>query len=237
MAKKFPPGRCIHCTRHFEELTSDHVFPRSWYPDSTPEKMEKWQVPACRKCNNEYGRLEEELLLLLGVCLSNSAFASLGMGARVVKAVDPSRGRNDRDENARLNKGIKLVQSFHPPVKGRPVMTLGGDPSGLAVSIPTKSLKRICEKIIRGTIYLHAERILSDEHEVLCSAVPEAEDALFDLATKKFGATFDRGPGIEVTWARDPERPPCGLFRVVLFGKYVLRGVVMPREKMLPKHD
>jgi hypothetical protein len=100
----------------------------------------------------------------------------------------------------------------------------------MVVSIPIRSLKRICEKIIRGTIYLHSEQVVGDEYEISCSAVPEDEDAIFDLAAKNFGTTFDRGPGIEVTWAKDPKRPTRGLFRVVLFGKYILRGVVMPRE-------
>lgn len=105
MAKKFPPGHCVHCTKYFDELTSDHVFPQAWYPKSTPPNLEKWQVPACTKCNRDYGRLEEELLLLIGTCLSNERLESLGIGTKVVNAVDPSRGRNEKDESIRLRKG------------------------------------------------------------------------------------------------------------------------------------
>jgi len=45
MAKKFPQGRCIHCLEEFSSLTSDHVFPDSWYPETTPDNLEKWQMP------------------------------------------------------------------------------------------------------------------------------------------------------------------------------------------------
>lgn len=48
MLKKFSNTRCVYCLKHFEELTSDHVLPRAWYPDNVPENIEKWQVPSCK---------------------------------------------------------------------------------------------------------------------------------------------------------------------------------------------
>ena len=40
-------GRCVHCLKDNVVLTSDHMFPKAWYPDATPENLEKWQFPAC----------------------------------------------------------------------------------------------------------------------------------------------------------------------------------------------
>ena len=53
MATTFYKMHCVYCLKLFEELTSDHVFPKSWYPETTPENLEKWQMPACVECNQE----------------------------------------------------------------------------------------------------------------------------------------------------------------------------------------
>jgi hypothetical protein len=67
--KSLGPGRCVHCLKEVEERNSDHVFPESWYPDSTPPDVEKWQIPSCIPCNSEYGRLEQDFLIKVGFCL------------------------------------------------------------------------------------------------------------------------------------------------------------------------
>jgi len=58
MGKKFSNCRCVHCLRFFKVLTSDHVFPVSWYPETTPDNLEKWQMPSCKKCNEKYGKID-----------------------------------------------------------------------------------------------------------------------------------------------------------------------------------
>lgn len=55
-------GKCVHCLRDPVELTSDHMFPKAWYPDTTPEDLEKWQIPSCFECNQRLGKLENDLL-------------------------------------------------------------------------------------------------------------------------------------------------------------------------------
>ena len=60
MAKVFKPCKCVHCLRYCDSPTSDHVFPKSWYPDTTPQNMEKWQIPSCENCNTEYSKIENE---------------------------------------------------------------------------------------------------------------------------------------------------------------------------------
>jgi hypothetical protein len=51
MAKKLGSGKCVHCFKDVEGRNSDHVFPASWYPDSTPPDLEKRQIPSCIPCN------------------------------------------------------------------------------------------------------------------------------------------------------------------------------------------
>ena len=58
MAKNPEKGKCVHCLKVPVDRTWDHMFPKAWYPDTTAENLEKWQVPSCRECNQRLGKLE-----------------------------------------------------------------------------------------------------------------------------------------------------------------------------------
>ena len=79
MSKKFTNTRCVYCLRFFKKLTSDHVFPKSWFPDTTPQNMEKWQIPSCENCNTEYSKIENDLLQRFGMCVDPDSIAAKGI--------------------------------------------------------------------------------------------------------------------------------------------------------------
>jgi hypothetical protein len=64
MAKNI--GKCVHCLKDNVELTDDHMFPKSWYPDTTAENLEKWTIPSCLECNQRLGKLERDLIGRVG---------------------------------------------------------------------------------------------------------------------------------------------------------------------------
>ncbi len=97
MAKKPDPGCCVHCLQFHDELTWDHVFPESWYPGTTPEDLEKWKIPACLPCNKDYGRIEEDLLIKLGLCIDPKNPRGAGIAFKTVRALRSDFGRNDRN--------------------------------------------------------------------------------------------------------------------------------------------
>jgi len=85
MGKRYHNTRCVYCLREFEWLTSDHIFPKSWYPESTPANLEKWQVPACEPCNQKYSKTEDELLVRLGLCVNPKDHRASGVGERAAQ--------------------------------------------------------------------------------------------------------------------------------------------------------
>lgn len=121
MAKP-PPGKCIHCLR---ELTAhdarnwDHVFPKGWYPDTTPPGIEKWKVRSCQKCNYEYGKIEEDLLIRIGLCLPSEDEETQSISNKARRAIDPEAGGSKRDRRARkaLRKLIRheLIKADNVP--------------------------------------------------------------------------------------------------------------------------
>ena len=67
--KRIPTvGTCAYCVAENVALTTEHVFPESWYPDEHfPSKM--LTVPACGPCNAAYDQVEKRLFLPLAVSL------------------------------------------------------------------------------------------------------------------------------------------------------------------------
>jgi len=112
MAKKFFNTRCVYCLKRFEKLTSDHVLPRAWYPDNTPENLEKWQVPACPACNREHGINEEELLLKLGLHFDPQRGNMKGIAKKVIRSMSPSRGKSKQDREKRRKQNIRTKKEI-----------------------------------------------------------------------------------------------------------------------------
>ena len=77
-------GRCIHCRKPLVKPTKGiHVFPSSWYPDTTPKGLERWTAPSCGRCNGEFGRLEKDLLVFFACCMDPTKPATKGLYQRV----------------------------------------------------------------------------------------------------------------------------------------------------------
>src|SRR5713101_2012146 len=95
---------CVHCLQESDERNWDHVIPTSWYPDTTPEDLERWKIPSCTKCNARYGAIENEILLRLGLCLSPGDIQAAGIAEKALRAIKPEFARSERDRRAREAK-------------------------------------------------------------------------------------------------------------------------------------
>ena len=62
MAATKPRGKplCVYCGAA-EGREDEHVFPRGWYPDTTPAAVQRLTVPACRPCNERFKKVEESV--------------------------------------------------------------------------------------------------------------------------------------------------------------------------------
>lgn len=162
MAKRPPPGKCVHCLRENLPRNWDHVFPKAWYPDSTPPNLQKWQIPSCESCNSEYGELENDLLLVLSCCVDPHIAETSGLYQKALRSINPELAKNDRDRSARaarakwlkdnMVQGVDIPESkIYPDLGerwGRPIEQAQG------MKIPFNNLSRLTEKIVRGIYFL-----------------------------------------------------------------------------------
>jgi hypothetical protein len=240
MAKKFREGRCVHCLGYFRNLSSDHVFPLSWYPESTPPEIEKWQVPSCTDCNALNGRNEEDLLVRLGLCVQHDHYASSGIAQKAIRAFDSSQGKNPKDANLRSLKRDKVLRELRP-VNEIPIETFvpnfGPSRTSGTVSapIPIQKLRILGRKLVRGITYVLNDRLLIEaDHEIDVHVVNEVGAAAARKLISQYGRTYDRGSGIAIGQARASEDLQSGIFEIEIWGRLWLHATVVPIQENLP---
>ena len=235
MARPPKPGRCVHCLRHPVERNWDHVFPESWYPDTTPANLKKWQIPSCLRCNRELGVIEDDFLVKVALCLDPNDPASRSIVQKALRAMKPECAKNPADKRARtaLAKRITggLLQGHQIPTEGI-YPALGerwGRPrgTGIAVSISAESFRRITEKIVRGITYLESNRFIEPPHTVQFFALDdEGARPLRELA-EAAGTTLAREPGIVVKRVVAPEDGISALYEIEFWKQFKTHAAVL----------
>jgi hypothetical protein len=226
------PGKCVHCLKDNIQRTWDHVFPKAWYPSSTPPNLERWQIPACLKCNQRYGKLEDDLLIRLGMCVNPTIAQAAGIADKALRALNPRLAKNAKDAVHRYKRALKLLRLLKPvadvphesiiPVARQPDWP---DPQH-AITIPRASLQALAEKISRGIFFIEDDQYIEPPYEVTHYVLPEAphEDVL-DLL-ERFGKVYSREPGIVVTRAVAEDDRISAIFKFEIWGQFRMFSVV-----------
>lgn len=238
MAKRPPAGKCVHCLKFHDELTWDHVFPESWYPDTTPANTEKWKVPSCGRCNKRHGKNEAELLVRFGLCVTSDEPSSMGIVAKALRALSPLAGKNDRDSNARASKRANILkQSFRgSDIPRQAIYPNFGDHAGLAIvdqvaiMVSANGLKKLTEKIVRGFTYLEENKFIENTHEIDQFVVNASGASEFCATLDRFGSTRERLPGLKVRRAAVPEDRVIAIFEIEIWGRLKLYAAVTPKR-------
>lgn len=238
MARKPGSGKCVHCLGDFQIRNWDHVLPRSWYPNSTPPNLEKWQVPSCKKCNSDYGKLEEELFVMLAMTVTPNSEASSGIFERALRSVDPSQGRDKRDRKSRQARKQKVLQSL---LHGNEIPNEGIYPGlaerwhraredQVALLVPADYIRRFCEKIVKGITYRESNTFIEPPFSIEFYALDEGEAEPIKTMLDRHGSIYTRGPGFEVVRVVPPDEPRAAIFRIKLFGEFVMYASVLTAD-------
>jgi hypothetical protein len=114
MAKRPPPGKCVHCLADPVARNWDHIFPKSWYPDTSATNLYKWQIPSCVPCNSALGAIEEDFLRRIALCLDPFDPASRSIVQKALRSMKPTEARNERDRNVRGALRQRILGDTHP---------------------------------------------------------------------------------------------------------------------------
>ncbi len=236
MARKPPPGHCVHCLKYSENLTWDHVFPVSWYPESNVSTAEKWKVPSCRHCNGRLGKIEREMLIKLGLCIDVEDHNAKGIAEKALRALDPREAKKPKDALARkrtLDRIVAEMEVIDPSNKidvypGFGAERFPNEPLLTALTIDWGSTAALGEKIVRGLIYLGDNgRMIDNNYEIHMRAV---EESVAIGALQKIERWFEYAhePGIVVHRAIHPVDDVTSIFRIEIWKQLRIYGLVMP---------
>ena len=226
MAKRPPPGKCVHCLCDPVERNWDHVFPVGWYPDTTPDNTDKWKVPSCVDCNSNLGRIESRFISQIGLTLDPKVRATAGIPQKVLRSLKAEFARNELDALARTANAMRVTGSiyrgpFSPenvyPTAGTEVARIGSDPVPFLISADL--FEKVTKKIVRGITYLETGRFIEPPLRVLFFPDgPKMKNSNFVQMIRQYGKTLERAPGIRIDYVRTPEDGISGLFEIVFWG-------------------
>jgi len=243
MPKRPSPGKCVHCLRYFDVLTWDHVLPESWYPVGVTE-IEKWEIPSCETCNKELGKIEENLLIKLGLCLDPKDLKSLGIPDKVLRSLNPVHGKNDRDRKYRKGKREKILrgirvsnklpeQGIFPHFGPLPGVEYREFPS---VLLDQDELKKFAEKITRGIAYVADKSFIDENYEIELFIIDQQKEGEFEKLAGLSGEVFDRRPGLFVKRTLVENDPVSGFYSIEIWGRFKMYVSVATKDqlKMVP---
>lgn len=244
MSKPSKYFECVHCLKRLEKLTLtwDHVFPKSWYPDTTPMNLEKWKIPSCSACNAKYGKIENDLLLRLGLCISNEEAKTAGISEKALRSIQPLKAKSDRDCRIRGKKLQQIHQELihleYLPKEGLlpnfgPEVNQQSGPY-LRVLISKTKLEALAVKIIRGITYLATGKTLSNEFNIPIIFGDEEKAFPVIQFLQNYGKIYECGPGIVVHRAEASEDNLIAVYRIEIWGKLRIYGATWIKSAPFP---
>jgi hypothetical protein len=201
MAANTMRGRCVHCLRLSESITFDHGLPDSWYPDTTPERVQRYTAPSCPRCNRELGQLEKDLLIRIVLCIDPKKRGVSGLRSRVLRSVGLDTGELSETEKKHregLRSKIRAELIPYAEVAGGPGAIPGLGPhedAPWAVPIPWAGLSMIAEKIARVCEHKLEGRFVESPYGIRTSV---SETGIVPSPLARFVKVFDFGPGFKI---------------------------------------
>ena len=237
MPRRPPPGRCIHCLKQFDQLTWDHVLPDSWYPELA-DNHEKWQAPSCEFCNNELGKLEENLLTKFGLCLDPLDKNSQGIPEKVIRSLNPEVGRNERDKEFRQKRRKKTqneTRVLEEPPSQNIFPNFGPLPNVIYQEYPTieinpEDLEKFARKVVRGIAYIADKSFIEDNYEIEIFFLENDKAEGMKKFVDTNSEVFDRKPGLLAKRRLVENDPVGGIYYIEIWYRFIFFAVVAPKD-------
>lgn len=230
--------RCIHCLKEIE-TTRDHVFPNSWYPDNTSQRIQRPVAPACISCNNTLGYLEESLFRKLALCTNPKKAEVSGIHKKLYRSfgvgVD-SKQLKKEELIKRKSLVKKILESVSPYEEGIGYFPgLGPDPdfppeNHKSIPFPEKELLAVSKKIIKGLEYCFDKRYIEKPFELDLYFPKENSDLSPVERILSIRSPITYGPGFKVERSTTTEIPKSVIYRITIWGKLKIYGTVMKPE-------
>jgi len=209
--------------------SDDHVFPTSWFPDSTSGTVQRWTVPSHRKCNNELGAIEKDVFVRLAMCADRRKVEAFGIGEKALRSLDP--GAPGITHRERVHRWVQSEKLWKDIARLNSTTLPGSD--GKLIDISADDLYDVAAKIIRGCEYkLGAERIIEPPYALLIQFVREKK---LPEEIEQFWAEVipvNLGPGFQIWRETCEDDPLVVLYRISIWDTVRFFAVVGQQDEL-----
>jgi len=231
-------GRCIHCRTALTRPTRDHVFPASWYPDSTPPNIERWTAPSCADCNQKFGAMEEMLLVRFALCVDPRKQATSGVWNKARRTL--GIGVNDLSQSEkRIRTALKdeILRNMKPyDGRAEPHVIPGFGPytefpmaPQIQIEIPATAVHEVAKKILRGCeFWLAHGRIVDPPYELDVYMVEETPE---EISRHLRSGPDYLGPGCRIRRAAPVDDPMSAIYEILIWDSWkVFFSILAPEN-------
>lgn len=159
---------CIYCGV-IGACEAEHVFPKSWYPDTTPRGVQRLTVPACRGCNKRWQVLEDTFAQDMLMGISPFAPEVAGVHARLTRGWQAATGKTPKERRIRAGNALRILRTMQwvEPGPGQPTAVLRTRGGLLVRFSPARRIEpqlrqALAEKLVRGLHYHETGEILRE---------------------------------------------------------------------------
>jgi DUF2934 family protein len=234
-------GRCIHCRETLTKATKDHVFPSSWYPDTTPDEVQRWTAPSCERCNGDFGGLEKQLLVFFACCIDPRKAAARGLYERVRRTmgigVEDLTEEEKGHREALRRKLLSEAEPYSPDMLPHIIPGLGPHPeaaesSQRQLTIESESVYAVVKKIVRGCEYWLADgRIVEPPYEIEVFFPSETPDFVEKMMAGFAFGPVHLGPGLRIRRGAAHDDPRSVLYELVIWETMTAYASILPPEE------
>lgn len=195
-------GMCAYCGAENVELTIEHVFPESWYPDDTARSA-MLTVPACSACNARFDKIEKPMFLPLALTLPSDPRFDL-IVERAIRSADPNVAKSIRDASHRKKRGDSIMGRSRIVAPEVPIPNAMWNPHGrrlaefttesgesilgsATIHVPWANTEQLAFKLLRGCYFKTYGRVLGDAHPLWARA--------FHDDPRDYAMAWQRAPG------------------------------------------
>lgn len=184
------------------------------------------------------GKIENRLLVQIGLCVPPFCRESLGIAHKAMRSLKPECGRDKHDAEFREKSRRTVVKKAVDPTT-IPLASIlpqfgfhsGVDPSKeLGVLVSATDLKAIGEKLIRGTTWVIDKAYIDTDHSIhiIFPSDPTAGPFVEDL--RRFGTLHSLGPGLSIVRAAADGDCQSGIYLIKIWGRLHMYGCVAPSK-------
>jgi hypothetical protein len=234
--------RCVHCGKTLTETTKDHVFPDSWYPETTPDDTQRWTVPSCSACNNRLGSIEKKVFSRLALCIDPRKAEAAGLSTKVMRSLGigiEGLGAEEAEHRRKQKLGLIAAIKPHDPAASASILPGLGSHAGfrdeelLQVKIPADLLYAVADKIVRGSEYSFAGRIVEKPYciQIFFLHDHNVPDELARALKSSGAKEAHLGPGFSVIRLTAHDSPDSVVYKITLWGTLAFHAVILPSDE------